>query len=82
MLICIYTYIQESDLMRCSLRPSQHTKERTILRGIDKEEILEAIEKGPKRFYENKIIVSYKGFEVVYRQYPCNYFIITLYWKE
>ena len=68
--------------MRCSLRPSQHTKERMILRGITKDEILEAIEKGPKRQFEAKIVVSYKGFEVVYKQYPCNYFVITLYWKD
>lgn len=68
---------------RCSFRPSSHAKDKMIERGISKEEILETILKGAKRaFEENKIISFFKGFEVVYRQFPCNYFIITVYWKK
>ena len=68
--------------MECSFRPSEHTKIRMIQHGIEKKQIMEAILKGPKRIYENKIVVVYKGFEIVYRQFPCNYFVITVYWKR
>ncbi|MBN2067587.1 MAG: hypothetical protein JW744_03920 [Candidatus Diapherotrites archaeon] len=50
--------------------------------GINKFEILESLLKGAKRTFHNKIVSSFKGFEVVYRSLPCNYFIITVYWKS
>jgi len=53
-----------------------------IVRGINKDEIIEAIQRGPKRISDKKIMVTYKGFEVSYKQHPCNYFIITVYWKR
>ncbi|MBI5061609.1 MAG: DUF4258 domain-containing protein [Candidatus Aenigmarchaeota archaeon] len=68
--------------MKCSFRPSTHTKVRMISRGIEKKEIIEAILNGPKRVYEDKIITTYKNFEVIYKQLPCNYFVITVYWKS
>jgi hypothetical protein len=67
--------------MECSFRPSAHAKSRMIQRDLEKKEIIEAILKGPKRIHENKIIATYKNFEVVYKQFPCNYFVITVYWK-
>jgi len=50
--------------------------------GISKAEILESVLKGAKRYFHNKIISTFKGFEVVYRALPCNFFIITVYWKN
>jgi hypothetical protein len=67
---------------RCEFRPSGHAKDKMIETGITKPEILEAILKGAKRALHNKIISAFKGFEVVYGQLPCNYFIITVYWKR
>ena len=66
---------------KCELRPSAHAKTKMIVWGFNKENIIEAILKGAKRIEQNKIVVTYGGFEVVYKQYPCNYFIITVYWK-
>jgi len=67
---------------RCSFRPSMHAKDKMIETGISKLEILEVVMKGAKRTFENKIISRFKGFEVVYRQLPCNYFIITVYFRS
>ncbi|MBU0662029.1 DUF4258 domain-containing protein, partial [Candidatus Micrarchaeota archaeon] len=64
---------------RCKFRPSRHAKDKMIETGIAKIEILEAVLRGAKRKLENKIISTFGGFEVVYRQLPCNYFIITVY---
>ena len=50
--------------------------------GIAKLEILDGVFKGAKRRFQDKIVSTFKGFEVVYRQLPCNYFIITVYWKN
>jgi len=69
-------------LNRCSLRPSRHAKDKMIETGISKIEILESILMGAKRILHNKIVSTFKGFEVVYRPLPCNYFIITVYWKN
>lgn len=68
--------------VKCSFRPSLHAKDKMILTGLSKWEILEAIIKGAKKVFRNKIITTFKGFEVVYRQLPCNYFIITVYIKN
>jgi len=67
---------------RCSFRPSLHAKDKMIETGISKAEILESVLKGAKRYFHNKIISTFKGFEVVYRALPCNFFIITVYWKN
>ncbi len=67
---------------RCSFRPSQHAKDKMIETGISKIEILESVLMGAKRTMHNKIVSVFKGFEVVYRPLPCNYFIITVYWKN
>lgn len=67
---------------RCKFRPSVHAKDKMIETGITKHEILDAVFKGAKRIFHNKIVSKFKGFEVVYRQMPCNYFIITVYWRN
>ena len=67
---------------RCKFRPSMHTKDKMIEIGIGKLEILDGILRGAKRVFGSKIVSTFKGFEVVYRQLPCNYFIITVYWKN
>ena len=71
-----------SDGERCQLRPSLHAQDRLVERGITQGEILEAINKGAKRIHGERIIVLFRGFELVYRPMPCNYFIITVYWKR
>jgi len=67
---------------RCSFRPSKHAKDKMIETGISKMEMLEGILKGAKKVFKDKIIATFKGFEVIYRQLPCNYFVITVYWKH
>ncbi len=67
---------------RCEFRPSRHAKDKMIETGIAKLEILDAVLRGAKRKFQDKIVSTFKGFEVVYRQLPCNYFIITVYWKN
>ena len=67
---------------RCAFRPSKHAKDKMLETGISKWEMLDAILRGAKRRLQNKIISTFRGFEVVYRQLPCNYFIITVYWKN
>ena len=69
-------------VMECSFRPSEHAKVKMIMTGMSKNKIMEAILKGPKRVYDNKIIATYQSFEVAYKKYPCNFFIITVYWKR
>ncbi len=67
--------------VRCKIRPSGHAKTKMISYGFETGMMLENILKGAKRIEEGKIIANYKGVEIVYKQRPCNYFIITLYWK-
>lgn len=67
---------------RCAFRPSKHAKDAMIERGISKDDILEAILKGAKRIFGQKILSTFRGFEAVYRQFPCNYFVITVYFKR
>ena len=68
---------------RCHIRPSGHAKDKMIAWGIEKERVIECILKGAKRIEKDalsgdKIVSRYKQFEVVYKQRPCNYFIITV----
>ena len=67
---------------KCKFRPSIHAKDKMIETGISKFEILDAILRGAKRTFGNKILSTFGGFEVIYKQFPCNYFIITIYWKR
>lgn len=67
---------------RCSLRPSGHAKDQMIERGIAKEEVISALLRGAKRVFGEKVISGFAGIEVVYKQLPCNYFVITVYDKK
>ena len=58
-----------------------HAKDRMIERGLSRGGVLEAILKGAKRRIGRKIISKFKGYEVVFIQKPCNYHVITVYWK-
>ncbi|MBI4043836.1 MAG: DUF4258 domain-containing protein [Candidatus Diapherotrites archaeon] len=77
----IYLYVMEN-FARCAFRPSKHAKDNMLERGISKQEALDAIHCGSKRVFGNKILTSYRGIEVVYKQFPCNQFIITVYEKK
>ena len=66
---------------RCSVRPSNHAADQLVERGITEYELFEAFVRGAKRAIGVKILCEYKGIEVVYKQFPCNYFVITVYHK-
>ena len=67
--------------MDCKFRPTTHAKHRMIERGISRDEATEAILKGAKKKKGDKIIAILRKIEVVYYQKPCNYRIITIYWR-
>ena len=67
--------------MKCKFRPSKHAKEQMIMRGISKEEVLNCILKGAKRLYGRKIVSRFGKIEVVFIKKPCQYFVITAYWR-
>ena len=68
--------------MRCSFRPSKHAKDKMIEWGFARQEILDAIARGPKRLSsEGRIEVDFRGLRVVYKQLPCRYFVITVHWR-
>jgi YgiT-type zinc finger domain-containing protein len=51
---------------------------------IEKDKVVTCILQGAKRIEKDgvlgdKIVSRYKEFEVVFKQRPCNYFIITIY---
>jgi len=52
-----------------------------IERGISRDLALEAILKGSKRHRDKKIFARLKGIEVLYVQKPCNFHVITIYWR-
>ena len=67
--------------MACKFRPTQHVKEQMIERGISKAEITDGIVLGAKRTDGRVILSLHRKIEVVYRQKPCNYYVITTYRK-
>ena len=50
-----------------NIKYSRHARERMVERGISENEVTKAIQKGKKRIQDNKIIVAYTYFEVVYK---------------
>ena len=66
----------------CSFNPSKHAKDKMIETGVEKNEIIHAILNGAKVILHNKILARLNEFEVIYRQLPCHYFIITVYIKN
>jgi len=61
-----------------NVKYSKHARERMVERGISKNEISKAIQKGKKRTQNGKIIASYTYFEVVYKKIGDKYYIITV----
>ena len=56
-----------------SLARSEHVFDRMRLRGISKENIKEAVQKGAKQIREDKSILSeFRWFKVVYREFQIN----------
>ena len=56
-----------------SEKRTEHIFERMKLRGITKENIKEAVQKGPKRIREdNSIVVEFRWFKVIYREFRLN----------
>lgn len=52
---------------------SEHVFDRMRLRGISKENIKEAVQKGAKQIREDKSVVSeFRWFKVVYREFQMN----------
>ena len=52
---------------------AEHVFDRMCLRGISKEYIKEAVQKGAKQIREDKsIIAEFRWFKVVYREYHVN----------
>jgi hypothetical protein len=71
---------------RCQIRNRKHSEDKTIEWEIEKEKIEECILLGAKRIEKDsllgdKIIALYKGIEVAFLKRPCNFAIITVYYK-
>jgi hypothetical protein len=71
---------------RCQIRHMKHSKQKTNEWEIEKEKIEECILIGAKRiekdsFLGDKIISLYKGIEVAFLKRPCNFVIVTVYYK-
>jgi hypothetical protein len=61
-----------------NVKYSKHARERMVERGISKNEISKAIQKGQKRTQNGKLITTYTYFEVVYKKIGEKYYIITV----
>lgn len=57
---------------------SRHARVRMVERGISATEVRQAILKGTKRRQEDRIVASYRYFEVVYRREDDLVFVITV----
>ena len=68
-------------VLPCKFRPTIHAKNRMIERGISKDTAIEIILKGSKRYIKKKVFARLKGIEVLYVQKPCNFHVITIYWR-
>jgi len=71
---------------RCQIRHRKHSEDKTNEWEIEKKEIEECILIGAKRIEKdsllgNKIISLHKGIEVAFLKRPCNFVIITVYYK-
>ena len=66
--IMINTAFRNVNYHRDSLRRSEHVLDRMMERGISKEHIREAVQKGPKTIRtDGSIIAEFRWFKVVYR---------------
>lgn len=61
------------------LKFSKHTREMMAARGITKEEVEEAVNRGSNSFQNpDKIIASYRHYRVVYKKIKDDCFVITV----
>lgn len=72
--------------MRCQIRHRKHSKKKTTEWEIEKERIEECLLMGAKRIEKDsllgdKIISIHRGLEVAFVKRPCNFIIVTVYWK-
>ncbi|HLC63520.1 MAG TPA: DUF4258 domain-containing protein [Candidatus Nanoarchaeia archaeon] len=66
-------------LLELKIWYSKHARDQMVARGISEREVEEGIIKGAKRFQlPNKIIATYRYYEVVYKKIGERYFIITI----
>ena len=68
-------------IIRCVMHVviSRHAKEKMVDRGINLNEVKNAITSGEKYFQEpNKIVAEYGYFSVVYKKIGSAYFVITV----
>ncbi|MBS3151551.1 DUF4258 domain-containing protein [Candidatus Woesearchaeota archaeon] len=65
--------------MTLKIQYSKHAREQMILRGVSETEVEEGIKKGSKTLQKpNKIISTFRYYEVVYRKLEDTYFVITV----
>ncbi|HLD15932.1 MAG TPA: hypothetical protein VJB94_05140 [Candidatus Nanoarchaeia archaeon] len=56
-----------------AIKRSDHIFDRMMVRGITKDNIKEAVQKGAKRIREDKSIVAeFRWFKVIYREFRVN----------
>ena len=65
-------------MMNVRILFSRHARVRMVERGISTSEIRDAVAKGTKRRQEDRIVASYRYFEVVYRREDDIVFVITV----
>lgn len=71
---------------RCQIRHGKHSEDKTNEWEFEKEKIEECILIGAKRIERDsllgdKIISFHKGMEVAFLKRPCNFILITVYYK-
>ena len=71
---------------RCQIRNRGHSLDKTNEWEIEKKMIEECILLGAKRIEKdsllgNKIVSTYKDLEVVFRKRPCNFIMVSVYYK-
>ncbi|MBI2672357.1 DUF4258 domain-containing protein [Candidatus Woesearchaeota archaeon] len=71
--IVINTSFKNTKHQQDSEKRSEHILDRMATRGITKNDIKEAVQKGPKNIRkDNSIITEFKWFKVIYREYRLN----------
>lgn len=58
---------------------SRHAREQMVARGVEEEQVKEAMRGGEKHIQKpDRIVSDYKYFSVVYKKFGDNYFVITV----
>ena len=61
-----------------NIKYSRHARQRMVERGISQLEIADAINKGAKRMQKDKIVSAYTYFEVMYKKFGSEIYVITV----